>query len=87
MLGVNEFTYDAEEINETLLDEFGKYLIAKPNRFRSLGRVQEAMLKARVEKKPDNHPYVVHQEEAGIQEPQQGTKLFGAIKSLFNKDK
>jgi hypothetical protein len=86
MLGVSEFTYDAEEINEALLDEFGKYLIGKPNRFRTLGRVQEAMLKARTEKKPEAHQYVVHQDEAAS-EPQQGTKLFGAIKSLFNKDK
>jgi hypothetical protein len=88
MLGVNEFTYEVDEITEALLDEFGKSLIGKPNRFRTLGRAQEAMLKARSEKKPDSHPYIVHEDASPAgEEAVQGKKLFGAIKSLFNKDK
>lgn len=87
LLGVSEFVYDAEEIDETLLDEFGKALLGKPSIFRTLGKAQAALIKARTEKKAEAQ-YVMHDDSALEEETSgQGKKLFGAIKSLFNKDK
>lgn len=42
-LTVNEFTYDANEINQTFMDELAKYLLDKPNTFRSLGAHQQRL--------------------------------------------
>ena len=42
-LTVNEYRYDADEVNSDLLDEMAKYLIDKPNQFRDLGRHQQSM--------------------------------------------
>ncbi len=85
LLGVSEFVYDAEEIDETLLDEFGKALLGKPNVFRTLGRAQAALIKARTGKKADAQ-YAIHDEDASAQ-ASQGSTLLGAFKSLFTKDK
>ncbi len=42
-LTVNEYIYDADEVNTELLDEMAKYLIDKPSKFRDLGRHQLTM--------------------------------------------
>lgn len=42
-LTVNEFTYDADEVDERLMDEFAKYLVGKPGNFIELGRHQQAL--------------------------------------------
>lgn len=42
-LTVNEYIYEANEVNTELLDEMAKYLIDKPNTFRDLGRHQQSM--------------------------------------------
>jgi hypothetical protein len=42
-LTVNEYIYDADEVNTELLDEMAKYLIDKPSKFRDLGRHQQSM--------------------------------------------
>lgn len=42
-LTVNEYTYDADEVDEKLLDEFAKYQVGKPNDFIELGRHQQAI--------------------------------------------
>lgn len=42
-LTVNEFAYDLDEVNGPFLDEFAKFLLAKPSKFRELGRHQQAM--------------------------------------------
>ena len=42
-LTVNEYIYDADEVNTELLDEMAKFLIDKPSKFRDLGRHQQSM--------------------------------------------
>lgn len=42
-LTVNEYTFDADEVDEKLLDEFAKYLVGKPGSFIELGRHQQAI--------------------------------------------
>jgi len=42
-LTVNEYIYDADEMNIELLDEMAKFLIDKPSKFRDLGRHQQSM--------------------------------------------
>jgi hypothetical protein len=42
-LTVNEFTYDANEIDQKFMDELAKYLLDKPNTFRSLGEHQQRL--------------------------------------------
>jgi hypothetical protein len=41
-LTVNDFIYDAKEINQELLDEFAKFLLDQPNKLRELGLHQLA---------------------------------------------
>lgn len=41
-LTVNEFVYEAAEIDQALLDEFAKFLLDKPNRLREMGMHQQA---------------------------------------------
>jgi len=86
LLGISEFVYDGEEIDEALLDEFGKALLGKPNVFRTLGRAQAALIKARTEKKTEAQ-YAIHPESATEQEAAEKKNLLGAFKSLFSKDK
>ena len=80
-----EFTYDANEVDEALLDEFAKYLVAKPNRFPELGRHQQALRqKVAARRNPQAQPG----EEGGPQDQgggKEGKKgLLGSIKSLFS---
>lgn len=88
LLGISEFIYDAEEIDEALLDEFGKSLLAKPNVFRTLGRAQAALIKARTGKKAEAQ-YIVHDDSVAETQAAGGQEktFLGAFKSLFNKDK
>lgn len=42
-LTANEYTFDADEVDEHLLNEFAKYLVGKPSNFADLGRHQQAI--------------------------------------------
>ncbi|MEN6586356.1 MAG: hypothetical protein ABFE02_09980 [Sulfuricella sp.] len=94
-LTVNEFTFDADEVDETLLDEFAKYLIGKPTNFVELGRHQQA-IKQKIAVKRANpeaayaklDPSAAAKLDAGAEgEKSKGKKgLFGALKSLLSRD-
>lgn len=86
LLGISEFVYDAEEIDDALLDEFGKALLGKPNAFRTLGKAQAALIKARTRKKADAQ-YAVHDEGATEREAAEKKNLLGTFKALFTKDR
>ncbi|MBZ0092551.1 MAG: hypothetical protein K8F27_10055 [Sulfuricellaceae bacterium] len=84
MIGQNEFTYDAEEITEALLDEFAKFLLDKPNKFRLMGRYQEeSKVPAPTTEMEVN--YVVQEGNETAPDEAKGPKLMGAIRSLFKK--
>jgi len=42
-LTVNEYTFDADEVDDKMLNEFAKYLVGKPSSFIELGRHQQAI--------------------------------------------
>lgn len=85
MIGQNEYAYDATEITEAVLDEFAKFLLDKPNKFRSLGRHQvEKMNSAPAAESEVN--YVVQGEKDHASDETKGPKLMGAIRSLFKKN-
>ncbi|BCB27955.1 hypothetical protein SKTS_28410 [Sulfurimicrobium lacus] len=94
-LTVNEFTFDADEVDETLLDEFAKYLLGKPTNFMELGRHQQAIKQKIAVKRanPDAAYAKLNQSaaaklDAGAEgEKSSGKKgLFGALKSLLSRD-
>lgn len=93
-LTVNEYTYDADEIDESMLDEFAKYLVGKTNRFVELGRHQQAIRqKVAVKRANPETSYAkldAHAEarlDAGAEaEKTAGKKgLFGSLKSLLSR--
>jgi hypothetical protein len=94
-LTVNEFTYDADEINENLLDEFAKYLVGKPSAFIEMGRHQQALRQKvagrRVNAEPayakldPEHAARLDAEAEGV--PKERKKgLLGSLKSLLSKE-
>lgn len=95
-LTVNEFTYDADEIDENLLDEFAKYLVGKPSAFMELGRHQQALRQKvtagrRVNAEPayakldPEHAARLDAEAEGL--PKERKKgLLGSLKSLLSKE-
>lgn len=92
-LTVNEFTYDADEVDEKLLDEFAKYLVGKPVNYSELGRHQQALRQKVAVKRanPDEfYPKLAPQVEAALDEGAErgGSKgLMGSLKSLLSKKK
>lgn len=86
-LTTNEFTYDADEIDNALLEEFAKYLVGKQNNFISLGRHQQA-LKQRVAATRASVEYAKldPETEARLDGPKEAKKgLLGSLKSLLSK--
>ncbi len=90
----SEFTYDADEIDETLLDEFAKCVVGKPNTLTDLGRYQQSMKqKVTVKLGGDDVEYTKlapHLEEklnkAAIEaEPEAKKGFFGTIRSFLTK--
>lgn len=91
-LTVNQYTYDADEVDEKLLDEFAKYLVGKPNNFIELGRHQQA-LKQKISTKRTNPEiaYVNLDSDEPARPDADGEKtsgkkgLFDSIKSLLSR--
>jgi hypothetical protein len=94
-LTVNEFTYDADEIDEQLLDEFAKYLVGKPNKFMEVGRHQQALRQKVVARRADAEPSYAQldpehaarldaETDGAPMERKKG--LFGSLKSLLSKE-
>jgi hypothetical protein len=90
----SEFTYDADEIDEALLDEFAKCVVGKPNTFTELGRFQQSKKqKVVVKRGVDETEYTKlapHLEEkldraASEVQPEAKKGLFGALKSFLTK--
>lgn len=93
-LTVNEFTYDADEIDEPMLDEFARFLVGKPSSFMELGRHQQAMRQKVTAKRASTEvEYANHnarseakQEKSAKETVKEGKKgLFSSIKSLISK--
>lgn len=93
-LTINEFSYDPDEINEAMLDELAKLLVAKPNKFMELGRHQQALKQKAVTKREASEPKYTELdpatkaklEEAAARTGSAGKKgLFDSIKSLLSK--
>lgn len=93
-LTVNEYTYDADEVDDKMLDEFAKYLVGKPGSFIELGRHQQAMRqKVAVKRANPETAYAKldSQAEAKLEADAGGEKaagkkgLFGSLKSLLSR--
>lgn len=94
-LTVNEFTYDAGEIDENLLDEFAKYLVGKPSTFMELGRHQQALRQKVASRRANAEPAYAKldpkhaarldaEAEGSPKERKKG--LLGSLKSLLSKE-
>ena len=78
-LSERDFTYEIDEINDVLLEEFSKFLLGKPNNFRQLGKRQA--IAARLASPKRN---ILDTQYAGVGNPDEKKKsLFDSIKSLF----
>lgn len=90
-LTVNQYTYDANEVDEKLLDEFAKYLVGKPGGFIELGRHQQALRQKVAVKRPspeETYAKLDRHAEAAVDEGSEGKKgLMGSLKSLLSKKK
>jgi len=93
-LTVNEFTYDADEVNEEMLDEFARFLVGKPSTLMELGRHQQAMRQKVVAKRASTEveyvkldPLIEAQLEKAAEEAGEEGKdgLLSSIKSLLSK--
>lgn len=74
------FTYEIDEINETLLEQFSKFLLGSPNNFRQLGKQQSSTVRQASSKRSildTQYPQI----EAEPDEKKKG--LLDSIKSLF----
>ncbi|MDO8892759.1 MAG: hypothetical protein Q8N54_13200 [Sulfurimicrobium sp.] len=95
-LTVNEFTYEADEVDENMLDEFAKYLIGKPSTFMDLGRHQQALRQKvaarRVNVEPSyakldpEHAAKLDAEADGSSPKERKKGFFGSLKSLLSKE-
>lgn len=93
-LTVNEFVYDADEIDEKMLDEFARYLVGKSTAFTEMGRHQQALLQKVVARRSADPSYVKLDPEhearldaAADGAPKERKKgLLGSLKSLLSKD-
>lgn len=90
-LTVNQYTYDADEVDEKLLDEFARYLVGKPSKFIDTGRHQQALRqKVAVKRATSEEAYAKldPRAEAAMDESGEGKKgLIGSLKSLLSKKK
>ena len=78
-LSERDFTYEIDEINEALLEEFSKFLLGKPNNFRQLGKRQSTA--ARLSSSKRN---ILDTQYAGVENSGEKKKgLLDSIKSLF----
>jgi len=84
----NEFVYDADEITESLLDEFAKYLVERPNDFKNMGshHAKQPQGKVVVGRRPDetDYPKLDPRIEEELEKKQAKKGLFGSIKSLLS---
>jgi hypothetical protein len=84
----NDFVYDADEIDEALLNEFAKYLVERPNDFKNMGRHQarQPPAKAVAGRRPDetDYPRLDPRLEEELEKKQTRKGLFSSIKSLLS---
>ncbi len=94
-LTVNEFSYDADEIDESFLDEFAKYLVGKPGIFMELGRHQQALKQKVVARRMGTEPAYAKLDsaqaarldaEADGAQKERKKGLFSSLKSLLSKE-
>lgn len=77
-LSERDFIYEIDEINEALLEEFSKFLLAKPNNFRQLGKQQSTA--ARLSSKRS----ILDTQYPQVDESEKKKKsVLDSIKSLF----
>jgi len=90
-LTVNQYTYDANEVDESMLDEFAKYLLGKPGNFVELGRHQQALRqKVAVKRANPDEAYAKldPQVEAALDKSVESKKgLMSSLKSLLSGKK
>lgn len=79
-LSENDFTYEINEINEVLLEEFSKLLVGKTNNFRLLGKHQSTLARS-MSSKTRIQDTQYQQIEKETEAKKKG--LLGSIKSLF----
>jgi len=93
-LTVNEFAYDADEIDETMLDEFARYLVGKQNNFIGLGHSQQSLMKKVAASRGNDEPSYTKLDpalEARLDAAAEGLptggkkSLLGSLKSLISR--
>ncbi len=85
MFGEVEYLFDAEEVNEALLDEFARLILDKSAAFRTQGRHQQAKLEAR--RAMEETQYRIEDDPSPEAGDNGGNKkLFGSLRSLFGKN-
>lgn len=92
-LTVNEYTYDAGEVNDVFLDEFAKYLVGKSSDFIELGRHQQTLRQKVAVKRATTEveyakldPRAEAKMEKAAREEKEGKKgLLSSIKSFISK--
>lgn len=81
--GEYTYVYDFDEFGKEVLEELGKVILAKPNRFRIVGRYQESMRATGTRPLSADPEYV---REAPTEVSDDPTKsFFGSIKSLLKR--
>ena len=76
-----DFTYDIDEINDALLEEFSKFIIGKPNNFPQLGRYQTNAPRVL----PSKRSILDTQYRQEEKEEDKKKGMLGSIKSLFTE--
>lgn len=87
-LTVNEYVYDANELNTEFLDELAKYVLEKPSKFSELGRHQQALREnARQAQKQKEAIKAAIYQQAPESEPDDAAKnggFFNRLKSILS---
>jgi len=74
-----DYIYEIDEVNDTLLDEFSKYLVNKPNNFRLVGKHQ-----INPSRTASSRPNILDTQYPQVEEDKKKGML-GSIKSLFGE--
>lgn len=77
-LGENNFSYEIDEVNEHLLEEFSKLLVGKPNHFRQIGIHQSTARST-----PLGKTSILDTQYKIEQDPEVKKGLLGSIKNKF----
>ena len=86
-LTVNEYIYDADEVDSALLEEMAKYLIDKPNTFRDIGRHQQSMREFTRQARQTKEVSYVNAPASAAEDEDEDDKsagFFGRLKSILS---